>query len=213
MNTAAYFDLDGTLTPKVTLFEFLRFEASLNGKLAKGEAFLAELARMRGAGHSRRDTNKRYFKWWRGRAVAEVTELAEWWWANTPSADRWIPEVLDWWRHHAMEGHRMVIVSASFGAAIAPLADELRANAVYSTKPEVVEGRYTGRVAQTMLGPDKADAVEADATRCGIRLENSFGYGDHESDYPFLSRLGHPRLVVPNGPRVRNLANIRLTPS
>ena len=62
--SAAYFDVDGTITPLTTMFELLLFDARLVGRLEDGVAFLARLKAMKLNGALRDVTNREYFRWW-----------------------------------------------------------------------------------------------------------------------------------------------------
>lgn len=196
---AAYFDVDGTLTTTVTLFELLQFDAGRDGRTAEGAAFLADLAALRSRGGGRRAINSAYFRWWAGRSPGEVGERAHEWWAALPAPERFLATSRQRWDKHRSRGHRCVLVSASFSEALAPLANELGADHVITSGLEVVDGVFTGNLTSSMLGDDKRVAVTADAARHGVALADSSGYGDHASDVPFLEILGHPHLVTATG--------------
>ncbi len=77
--TAAYTDIDGTVTAYNTIFGLLKFDAAERGCASKAEEFLQELRSAALNGVPRSETNARYFGWWRGRSVRELEELGERW--------------------------------------------------------------------------------------------------------------------------------------
>jgi len=96
-------------------------------------------------------------------------------------------ERVDW---HRTQGHRLVVVSASFGAYVRPVAEQLRFDAVLATELEVGEdGRLTGRlVGGNVRGAEKARRLEAwlDNTPAYV-----WAYGDSGGDRELLERADH----------------------
>ena len=96
---------------------------------------------------------------------------------------------LDW---HRTQGHRLVIVSASFGAYLRPIAERLRFDAVLATELEVgPDGRLTGRIAgANVRGAEKARRL--DAWLDGAPRRIVWAYGDSSGDRELLG-AGRPR--------------------
>jgi HAD superfamily hydrolase (TIGR01490 family) len=99
---------------------------------------------------------------------------------------------------HHVAGRPVFIVSASPEEIVAPLAEHLGIARWIATRPEVEDGRYTGRVAFYAYGPHKAEAMREVAEREGIDLEASFAYSDSATDEPMLAAVGHPVAVNPD---------------
>jgi len=112
--------------------------------------------------------------------------------------------LMEWHRHR---GHLVFLVSASTHELIAKLGDILGADGVVASDAEIVDGRYTGRVA-LCHGIPKAEAVRHLAESHGIDLGHSYAYGDGIGDLPMLSLVGHPTAVNPDR-RLRRAARRR----
>ena len=66
------------------------------------------------------------------------------------------------------------------------------------TVSQVVDGRYTGRLAGPFCyGAGKADVLRALAAEHGYDLDSSYAYSDSVSDLPMLELVGHPVAVNP----------------
>lgn len=201
---AAFFDVDGTLTGRTTLFDFLAFDMARRG-LPPGEyrAAREHLAALTAAGAPRTATNREYFRLFAGRRAAELAELGRAWFrAALAEGGFFLPEALAAYRGHRRRGELTVLVSGSFAPCLDPIAAWLGADAVLCTRPETRAGRYTGRVRAPMVDDEKARAVRRLARARGLDLTRCHGYADHASDLPFLRAVGLPA-VVGGDPRMR----------
>lgn len=92
------------------------------------------------------------------------------------------------------------IVSASPVELVDPLAKAMGMEGGIGTVSEVVDGRYTGRLAGPFTyGEGKAEAIEKIAAEAGYQLELCYSYSDSASDLPMLELVGHPVAVNPDG--------------
>lgn len=201
---AAFFDVDGTLTARTTLFDFLAFEMARRG-LPPDEyrAARERLAALTAAGAPRTATNREYFRLFADRSAAELAGLGRaWFHAALAEGGFFLPEALAAYRGHRRRGELTVLVSGSFAPCVEPIAARLGADAVLCTRPEIRAGRYTGRVRAPMVDDEKARAVRRLARTRGLDLARCYGYADHVSDLPFLRTVGHPA-VVGGDPRMR----------
>ncbi|WP_211489989.1 HAD family hydrolase [Georgenia thermotolerans] len=105
-------------------------------------------------------------------------------------------------------GVDVVIVSASSGDVVRPIADMLGADEVIASTMEVAEGRFTGRVAHFVYGAAKAEAIRDLAARAGYDLRACAAYSDSVTDLPMLEAVGHPVAVNPDR-ALRRLARER----
>ena len=81
------------------------------------------------------------------------------------------------------------------------LADELGMTGAIATVAEVVDGRYSGRLAEPFCyGPGKAEGIGKLAAARGYDLEICYAYSDSISDLPMLEVVGHPVAVNPDRP-------------
>ncbi len=110
----------------------------------------------------------------------------------------------DW---HAEQGHRRVIVSASYECYLTPVAARIGFDAALGTRLEVDGGRLTGR----LDGPNlrRAEKVRRLDEWLGRRSATVWAYGDSAGDRELLARadqavrVGRRRLGTPaTGERV-----------
>jgi len=111
---------------------------------------------------------------------------------------------------HRAQGHQVAIVSASTPYAVHPVAQALDLGEAYlSTRLEVIDGRFTGRViAPACYDEGKLILARDYAARHGIDLAQSYFYSDSHRDLPLLEAVGHPVAVNPNR-RLARLAAAR----
>lgn len=122
----------------------------------------------------------------RGPLVAEMLEQAR-------------PETLRLLNLHARMGRDCYIVSASAIEIVQKLADELGFTGAIATEAEVVDGTYTGRLAEPFRhGEEKARAIAELAMEKNYDLSLSFAYGDSHNDLPMLELVGIPIAVNPD---------------
>jgi len=91
------------------------------------------------------------------------------------------------------------IVSASPIEIVEDLARAMGMTGGIGTVAEVVDGVYTGRLAEPFCyGEGKAQAVKKLAEERGYDLRLSYAYSDSAGDLPFLEMVGHPVAVNPD---------------
>lgn len=189
----AFFDVDETLIDVKSMFSFLEFH------LADPERYRAAadaLTRAARAGVPREVTNRDYYRTYAGADVAAVAESGRRWFARERRRDGFFhPHVVAELRRLKADGFRIALVSGSFRACLDPVAEHLGAEHVLCSEPEVAGGRYTGEVLGTVIGEGKATAARALMRRWGARPEECVAYGDHASDLPLLSCVGHAGVV------------------
>jgi phosphatidylglycerophosphatase C len=193
--TVAAFDFDETITHRDSVIPFLKLVAGtprlVIGLLARAHRVLPALAR--------RDRNAL-------RAVA--TEVA---FRNAEEAvivghaaehGRGIiaeglrSDVIDRVRWHLAEGHRVVIVSASYEQYVQVVADHLGLHGVAATRLEVgVDGRLTGRLdGANCRAAEKVVRLDAWLAEHGLSRDRVtlWAYGDSAGDRELLGVADHP---------------------
>jgi phosphatidylglycerophosphatase C len=188
----AAFDFDGTLAGRDTLVPFLR-QARGTPRVALAAARAALRTRDRDAlkvaaiGHL-----------FRGVAGERLDALGR---AYVPTLVGLLrPEMverLDW---HRAEGHALVVVSASLGVYLRPLADELGLDAALAVELVTdADGVLTGEVVGQLntRGPEKVARLRAWADqRFGPAGEfELWAYGDSAGDEELLALADHPTWV------------------
>ena len=88
--------------------------------------------------------------------------------------------------------------SGSTQYAAEVVARSLAIEHVISSRLEVVDGRFTGRMAQLCFGHHKVPLAEHFAVRSGVDLHASWFYSDSYNDMPMLARVGTAIAVNPD---------------
>ena len=100
---------------------------------------------------------------------------------------------------HHDAGRDTYIVSASPIEIIKDFSDAMNMTAALGTVSEIVDGVYTGRLAEPFCyGPGKVIAMEKVARERNYDLSRSYAYTDSISDLPMLEAVGHPVAVNPD---------------
>lgn len=190
----AAFDVDNTLTTRDCVIPFLRrvggrrfvVRLALHGPrivvAAAGRRrdrikVLATRAAVRGRPHDE--------------IVAEARRFAETVWES-----RMRPDTVARLRWHLEQGHRVVLVSASYRDYLVPLAERLGAHAVLSTELDVRDGICTGE----LRGPNCRAGVKVERLRSwiaseGVAPSEVHAYGDSTGDRELLAFADHATLV------------------
>ena len=104
--------------------------------------------------------------------------------------------------HHRADGDLCAMVTATNSFVTAPIARTFEITHLIATEPEIVNGRYTGRVAGTpCFREGKIERVEQWLAGLGHRLDafsESAFYSDSMNDLPLLERVTRPVAVDPD---------------
>ena len=198
MITVAAFDFDETLTKRDTVVPFLRRFTSLHRfavSLLPHALRLVPIATRRDRNRFRALATDIVF---RGRPVVEVEAVATSWGASIAETLLRADTVarLQW---HVEQGHRVVIVTASYEQYVRVVADVLGGVAVVGTRLEVADGRCTGRLdGPNCRGPEKLRRLEAWLAAEGLdrRDVTLYAYGDSSGDRELLAAADHPHWVT-----------------
>ncbi|MFI9012124.1 HAD family hydrolase [Actinosynnema sp. NPDC053489] len=194
---AAFFDVDGTLTTRPTLFAFLVEHLVAHGRSPADAG--AEVERLRGmsrAGVARQDVLRACTRHFAGtREGAASAAAARWYGAEVAAGGFYREEVVAALRRHRAAGDLVVLVSGSFPACLDPVAAEVGADVLLCSRPRVRDGRYTGELPTPLIGASKVEAVRALVTGHDLDLSRCAAYGDHVSDIPLLAAVGRPVVV------------------
>jgi HAD superfamily hydrolase (TIGR01490 family) len=186
----AVFDVDETLISCKSMFSFIEFAFKDHFGSAQGAmVFSAAMEHIQHARLSqpRETVNRLFYRNFANWSLAELDNLAVKWFDQNQGASFYLPEVLARFRDHQSDGHQTVLLSGSASFIIAPIAQDLGATKILAIDLErLSDGTTSGEIAgiQT-IGRGKADAlqhlIETDGPYAKVT-----GYGDHESDLPFL---------------------------
>jgi HAD superfamily hydrolase (TIGR01490 family) len=190
---AAFFDVDDTLVGIKTLFRFWEFHV---GAAGPERAEYERTRKLMRALPSRADALALYCTLLAGHEVESVAAAGRRWFAEERARGPVFHDAVEnRLRAHAAAGDTVVLVSGSFPACLEPIADHVGADVLLCSRPEVLDGCYTGALATPMVGDAKVTAVRAEAAARGLDLAASAAYGDHASDLALLRLTGSPVVV------------------
>jgi HAD superfamily hydrolase (TIGR01490 family) len=208
---AAFFDLDKTVISKSSSLALTRpfYRAGLvtRSQLLRG-AYAQLVYLMLGADEKRmaraKDGMLALTKGWDRDEVEQVVRQA-----LDEVMDPYIyQEAIDLIALHQALGRRVYIVSSAPEEVVRPLAERLGVTDVVATRPEVVDGKYTGGLELYAFREKKAEVIREMAGAEGIDLAASFAYSDSITDRPMLELVGNPVAVNPDR-ELRRLAQQR----
>ena len=197
MTVVAAFDFDATLTTRDTVVPFLRrfttttrFAASLVPHTLR----VLPIAVRRDRDRLRELATRLVFA---GRTLSEIESEAVT--HGITITEQWLrPDTTARLRWHREQGHRVVIVSASYEPYVRVVADGFDDVDVVATRLHVVDGRCTGELdGPNCRGPEKLRRL--DEWLAGSGLDRSsvtlFAYGDSAGDRELLAAADHPHWV------------------
>ena len=192
----AAFDFDGTLARRDTLVPFLRrTRGTPRVVLATVRAALGPAGRTRDRDLLKVGVIARLF---RGVPAAELKAQGE---AYVPTlVDLLRPELVERVSWHREQGHAVVIVSASLGVYLRPLAERLDLDGALAVElVEGADGLLTGGLVGDLntRGPEKVSRLKAwAAERLGPDAAfELWAYGDSAGDEELLALADHPTWV------------------
>lgn len=209
--TVAVFDVDETLIRCKSMFSFLEFAFIETMGAAEGRRTLSlVLNELREARIKlpREAVNRQFYRSLAGWNLCDLEKLAFDWFNGHRKEDLYFPETLARLRWHQSQGHETVLLSGSANFIIKPIAADLSVDATLAITLNVRnDGKIDGEIdgIQT-IGQGKADAL----IRYLARFDHSpelIGFGDHESDLPFLRICDQRFVIVQRGADLPNWAN------
>lgn len=100
---------------------------------------------------------------------------------------------------HRARGDTLLIITATNSFITRPIAALLGINHLLATEPEVVDGRYTGRVTGTpCFRNGKVERLSLWLAENRMDLNGSWFYSDSHNDLPLLQLVDHPVAVNPD---------------
>lgn len=114
--------------------------------------------------------------------------------------DDLFPKIVEITKEHKKNGRITVIASASLCYFMEYIKERLDFDYALCTELKVDhKGILTGESADGIcIGEKKKNCVIQFSKKYNINLSESFGYGNHHKDIPFLEIVGHPVAVNPN---------------
>jgi len=187
----AVFDFDGTLVVGDSFFRFVTWRRAwlraAQDLLVTSPLLVLYLLRFVGNERHKMALFKRRFA---GMEIAEFEALGK------AFAAKQLPAMIreEAWkrlRAHKDQGHRIVIVSASVETWIKPWADTHGVDMILASRPEVSNGRLTGRLAgENCFGQEKVRRLLCTLPK-DRALYEIYAYGDGRGDHALLAAADH----------------------
>ncbi len=180
----ALFDFDGTLTRADTMFAFARHAVGLPrfalGMAALTPALVAHALGLLPAARAKERFLARFFGGWPASRLAEAGRL----FCREVLPGTMRPGALERVAWHRARGDRILVVSASCEAWLAPFC-EAHGLELVATRLEVRDGLVTGRLASANCnGVEKVNRIRALLDPAGYAEIHA--YGDSPGDRPML---------------------------
>ncbi|HEY2326312.1 MAG TPA: HAD-IB family hydrolase [Gaiellaceae bacterium] len=198
MASAAFFDLDRTLTRRATVLA-LAGTFRERGVISRWDMLKAAVwqfiftARGADADALRRAAGDG-MRFLEGFSVEDMRELVGE--AMEPVLRPLVyDEPLRLIEQHRERGECCYIVSTTLQEIVDHIAEDLGFDGAVGSTCEIVDGVYTGRPLRGMHGAEKARAVRELAAQHNLDLAASTAYSDSHTDVPFLEAVGHPVAV------------------
>ncbi len=100
---------------------------------------------------------------------------------------------------HRDNGDVLLIITATNRFITAPIAEELEVPHLLATDPEIINGRYTGRVEGIpCFREGKVERLQQWLKQKGYNMAESWFYSDSHNDLPLLEMVSHPVAVDPD---------------
>lgn len=212
--TAAFFDLDKTIIAKSSALAFSR-EFQAGGLISRRAMLRSAYAQfvffIGGADHDQMDKMRQFMSQLvKGWDVAMVREIVTDTLLNTVEP-LVFDEAVNLIEQHRLDGHEIIIVSASGSEVVEPIGQMLGADRVIATRLEIVDGRFTGEIDYYAYAEEKARAITELAAELGYDLDACHAYSDSITDVHMLEVVGHPYAVNPDK-ELRRIATEREWP-
>lgn len=120
-----------------------------------------------------------------------------------------LPKARELIQTHRHRGDDLLIITATNRFVTAPIAAAFGITELLATEPEIIDGRYSGRVAGVpCFREGKVTRLTAWLTEKGLSLEQSWFYSDSHNDLALLEKVTHPVAVDPD-PILSNCAKAK----
>ena len=199
--TVVFFDVDGTLLKSTIVHYYIWMRSAqapfllkklwLVGFLPKIVYYLVldSVSRIR--------FNQVFYRNYRGMNAEQTRELSLEMF-ETYLRPKIFAEAVSQIQEHKEQGMTVVLVTGSLDFIVQPIADYLAVDAVLAPQLREENGQFTGELTTApFIGEAKAKAMRNYADQHEISLEESYAYGDSQSDLPMLECVGNPVVVNP----------------
>ncbi|UTD55565.1 histidinol-phosphatase [Halomonas sp. MS1] len=110
-----------------------------------------------------------------------------------------LPKAEELLARHRTKGDTLLIITATNRFITAPIANRLGVDDLIAVDPEIVDGRYTGRVAGTpSYREGKVTRLKQWLEGQELTMDGAWFYSDSHNDLPLLEQVEHPVAVDPD---------------
>lgn len=206
-DTAAFFDLDGTLingfSARAVFLERLK---TLDVSVKELWEISSAVVEMRMRNSPVDNLMGKAVRGLEGRHEDDLMEQAYTLFRNE-IAPMIFPQARELVEAHRHAGHRIVMATSATPYQAVPVREDMMFDELLCTTPVVTDGVLTGElVGSSLWGPRKAQAVIDYAQREGVDLGGCFGYSNGGEDIPLLEAVGRPTALNPDGELQRHAA-------
>ena len=99
---------------------------------------------------------------------------------------------------HRRQGHVLVLITASHDFLAEPIGQMLEMDFTLSTRPEIIDGIYTGMVREACFREGKVEILNKFLDEQGLDPDKSWFYSDSQNDLPLMRNCDHPVAVHPD---------------
>lgn len=100
---------------------------------------------------------------------------------------------------HKSNGDTLIIITATNSFVTGPIAKEFGVENLIATEPEMIDGRYTGKISGTPCYKEgKINRLQQWLLDQNIAFEDCIFYSDSNNDLPLLKRVKNPVAVDPD---------------
>lgn len=97
---------------------------------------------------------------------------------------------------HRQQGDTLVVITATNSFVTRPIVSAFGIEHLLATEPEMIDGRYTGKVAGTPCFQEgKVKRLQDWIKLNNVSLDDSWFYSDSHNDLPLLKKVDHPVAV------------------
>jgi len=110
-----------------------------------------------------------------------------------------LPKAEELIARHRTRGDTLLIITATNQFITGPIAERLGIDHLIAVEPEIIDGRYTGRVSGIpSFREGKVTRLEQWLEHQDMTLDGAWFYSDSHNDLPLLEQVDHPVAVDPD---------------
>ena len=110
-----------------------------------------------------------------------------------------LPKAEELLARHRTKGDTLLIITATNSFITGPIAERLGVDDLIAVEPEMIDGRYTGRVdGVPSYREGKVTRLQTWLESNDLTMDGAWFYSDSHNDLPLLEKVEHPVAVDPD---------------